>query len=173
MVPSRWAPSSRLLRRASGVLIVAFLAVQFVRPARPTGELPGNGTIAELVPVPRNVDSLLRRSCYDCHSANTRWPWYSRVAPVSWLIARDVRHGRSNLDFSRWSIDPVREPTPEQRFRWMCDDVRRDIMPPRAYLLIHSRARLTHLEKEVLCSWTGRQPATALPQDASQDSASY
>lgn len=90
----------------------------------------------------------------------TRWPWYSQVAPVSWLIIRDVRHARADLDFSRWSIDPVREPTPQQQFRWMCQDVRRGIMPPRLYLLVHHHARLTEDDAEALCAWTEAQLAT-------------
>jgi len=111
----------------------------------------------DLVSVPRHVDSLLRRSCYDCHSADTRWPWYSEVAPISWLIIRDVRHGRSNLDFSRWSTDPMREPTPEQRLRWICRDMRRGIMPPRLYLLAHRNARLSDGDRDALCAWTDEQ----------------
>lgn len=138
---------------ASIALVVVAIAIQLIRPERPQGELPADGRMTEFVTVPGDIDSLLRRSCFDCHSDETRWPWYSRVAPISWLVAHDVRHGRSNLDFSRWSIDPVREPTPEQRFRWMCREVRSDIMPPRVYLLAHPHARLTAAEKHALCAW--------------------
>ena len=67
------------------------------------------------VDVPPAVLHLLRRSCFDCHSHETRWPVYARPAPASWLVARDVRAGRLDLNFSDRSVDPVREPTPAQR----------------------------------------------------------
>lgn len=103
------------------------------------------------------VDVRLLPRCYDCHSDETHWPWYFRVAPISWLVAYDVRHERADLDFTRWSVSPVREPTPEQRFRWMCREVRSDIIPPRAYLLAHPHARLRASEKNAPCAWTDQQ----------------
>lgn len=120
-------------------------------------------SIADHVTVPADVHALLRRACYDCHSGETRWPWYSRVAPVSWWIARDVRHGRSNLDFSRWSTDPDREPTPAQRLRWTCRDIREGAMPPRAYRLVHPEARLTDEEKDAVCAWTRKALRDLVP----------
>ncbi len=155
--PLHRAGLKRLAHVAGVLLVIAMVGVQFSRPERPRGELPSDGRMNELVVVPGSVDSLLRRSCYDCHSEDTRWPWYAQVAPLSWLITHDVRQGRSNLDFSRWSVDRAREPTPQQRFQWMCQDVRRDIMPPRLYLLTHRHARLTETEKHVVCAWADEQ----------------
>ena len=116
------------------------------------------------VEVPAEIEALLRRACYDCHSHETRWPWYARISPVSWLIARDVEHGLSNLDFSRWSTDPVREPTPVQRLAWICRDVRDGIMPTRAYLLLHPSARLSADEEDALCEWSERAQARLVRQ---------
>lgn len=137
-----------------GTLVLALLGLQLIRPAAPRGTLPGDGTLADHVNVPPGVDSLLRAACYDCHSDETSWPWYSRIAPLSWLIVEDVRHGRSNLDFARWSTDPVREPTPTQRLTWICDDIREGIMPPRLYRLAHPEARLSDDEQDRICAWT-------------------
>jgi hypothetical protein len=125
------------------LLVFALLSLQLFRPDAPRAVLPGDGSISDHVAVPGDVEVLLRTACYDCHSGETRWPWYSRVSPVSWIIASDVQHGRSNLDFSRWSIDPDREPTPVQRLKWMCRDIREKIMPPRLYRLAHAGARLS------------------------------
>jgi hypothetical protein len=147
----------RAVLRSSALLKVAFvlaILIQFIRPPEPVGELPADGTLMELHEVPEPVATVLRDACYDCHSGDTRWPWYARVAPISWLIVNDVRHGRSNLDFSRWSLDRDREPTLFQRLTWICRDVRRDIMPPRLYTLMHQDARLDDAEKELLCAWT-------------------
>jgi hypothetical protein len=139
---------------ALGAAVVVLLAMQLIRPTVPGATLPGDGTIGDHVDVPTDVDSLLRAACYDCHSDETRWPWYSHVAPLSWLIVEDVRHGRSNLDFSHWSTDPVREPTPTQRLRWMCDEVRKGIMPPLLYRVAHPEARLSEEEQDAICAWT-------------------
>lgn len=170
-LPSHHARLKQVARIAGILLVIAAAGAQFIRPERPHGELPGDGRMNELVVVPGSVDSLLRRSCYDCHSDETRWPWYAQVAPVSWLITRDVRHGRSNLDFSRWSLDPAREPTPQQRFQWMCRDVRRDIMPPHIYLFAHPRARLTEADKDVLCAWADERVSAAQRRDGHETSA--
>jgi hypothetical protein len=137
-----------------GALGGVFLGLQLVQPEAPGPALPGEGSLADHIPVPADVEATLRQSCYDCHSGQTRWPWYSRVSPVSWLVADDVRHGRSHLDFDHWSTDPVREPTPVQRLRWICKEAREGLMPPRLYLLAHPRARLDDYETERLCAWT-------------------
>jgi hypothetical protein len=110
--------------------------------------------MSRYVVTPPAVEAVLRTACYDCHSPETRWPWYSNVSPFSWWIVGHVEHGRSNLDFSSWSIDPIREPTPEQRLRWTCEEVRDGFMPPPSYLLAHSEARLTPAQKDLICAWT-------------------
>jgi hypothetical protein len=139
-----------------GLLILAALVLQCFQPAPPSPTLPGDGPMSNHVSVPDEVEALLRQACYDCHSGETRWPWYSRISPLSWLIVRDVQHGRSNLDFSRWSTDPVREPTPDQRLRWICEDMEEGEMPPALYLLAHPEARLEEEEQDLICAWTVR-----------------
>lgn len=141
---------------ALAVPLIAFLVTQLFQPRPPGPVLPGDGTLSDHVSVPGHVETLLRKACYDCHSGETRWPWYSRVSPVSWLIARDVQHGRSDLDFSHWSTDPYREPTPDQRLRWMCEDVREGSMPPRLYRLAHPEARLSEEDRDAICVWSTR-----------------
>jgi hypothetical protein len=110
--------------------------------------------VADFLAVPAPVDLLLERACYDCHSAETRWPWDARIAPISWLLVDHVQHGRSNLDFSSWSTDQDREPTPPQRLEWICRQTRDGTMPPRLYRLMHRAARLTSEEQDRLCRWT-------------------
>lgn len=154
MVNRNRRSGARYAGAAAGLLFLALLAAQLVRPAAPRGVLAGDGTLLDHVAVPDRVQVLLRRACSDCHSDKTRWPWYARIAPISWLVARDVQRGRSNLDFSRWSTDPVREPTPLQRLRWICRDIQQEIMPPRLYRLAHPEARLSEQEQDRICAWT-------------------
>jgi hypothetical protein len=145
----------RALRGVLATLLVLFGAAQVIR--RPDLDNPPilpSGRLQEHVQVPADIDSILRRACYDCHSHETRWPAYARVAPVSWLVARDVRGARADLNFSAWSTDPDREPTPRQRLGGICSDLRKGIMPPRSYLLMHRSARVLPAEIERICQWT-------------------
>lgn len=104
--------------------------------------------------VPPQVMAILRRACYDCHSHETRWPWYSRLPLASRMLASDARLGRADVNFSGWSADPVVEPTPRQRLGGICYDATRRIMPPAAYLLLHPTARLTDADVQQICDWT-------------------
>src|SRR5437764_11402850 len=87
---------ARRLRIAVGALAGALLAVQAFRIDRT------NPPVEQDVAAPAGVEALLRRACYNCHSHETVWPWYSHVAPVSWLLAHDVSEGRRELNFSTW-----------------------------------------------------------------------
>lgn len=86
---------------------------------------------------------LAKRACFDCHSNETVWPWYSHVAPVSWLLQRDVDEGRSKLNFSEWD-------KPQKEADEAAKEVREGEMPPWFYLPTHPEARLTDAEKQAL-----------------------
>jgi hypothetical protein len=121
------------------VLIVALL-IQFIpfghshtNPPQ-TGEPPWNSA---------GTGTLFRRACYDCHSNTTIWPWYSHVAPVSWLLQRDVNGGRSHLNFTEWN-------RPQKHAKDVAAEVKQGDMPPWFYLPMHPNARLTEVEKQAL-----------------------
>ena len=87
--------------------------------------------------------ALIRRACFDCHSNETVWPWYSHIAPVSWLVQRDVNGGRSHLNFTEWD-------RPQQHAKDVAEQVKQGDMPPWFYLPMHAAARLTSAEKQAL-----------------------
>ena len=87
--------------------------------------------------------TLVKRACFDCHSNETTWPWYSHIAPISWLVQRDVEVGRRKLNFSEWN-------RAQEGAREMIETVREGEMPPLQYWLIQSKARLSPAEKEAL-----------------------
>jgi len=98
------------------------------------------------------VAAILARSCQDCHSGRTRWPWYGRIPPASWLLNHDVKEARSHMDFSRWakySPDDKRQMLTE-----IAANIRNNEMPPGRYLLIHRDARLSADELARLYAWT-------------------
>jgi len=102
--------------------------------------------------VPPEVDALLARSCNDCHTSETRWPWYSQVAPASWLVARDVNEARRKLSLSDWGRYDARRAG--RKLGEMCDEVKEGGMPITPYLLLHPVARLSEADKNTLCEWT-------------------
>jgi hypothetical protein len=110
-------------------------------------------------PVPPHVMSTLRRACFDCHSNETRWPWYSSLPVASWLIGRDVTSGRGQFNFSRWT-----EYNPFDRAGLLvkiCELATAHAMPPQRYRMLHAEARLPDTDVTELCAWT-RIEATRL-----------
>jgi hypothetical protein len=100
---------------------------------------------------PPQVAAMLHAACYDCHSSETKWPWYSRVAPMSWLIANDVNDGRRNLNLSDWPNDnPTRA---AKRLEDMSEEIGYGEMPPKKYTAIHTDARLTPSQLKELTDW--------------------
>src|SRR6185295_14271411 len=135
----------RVLKVTIGIVLVALLGAQAVRPDRT------NPPVESDVAAPPVVAALLRRACYDCHSHETVWPWYSLVAPASWLLAHDVREGREELDFSNWgAYGPQRK---AKKLRETADEVLQSEMPPRLYLLMHREARLNDGERRAVAAW--------------------
>ena len=128
-------------------LCVGFIIIQFVPVNRANPQVEGDFRSSA------EVDSILRRACYDCHSNETVWPWYSHVAPLSWVIAHDVNEGRAALNFSTWN-----QLSPEKQAKGMkesWEEVAEDKMPTWYYVALHPEARLSANDKSVLRSWAG------------------
>ena len=102
--------------------------------------------------VPPPVKRILRRACMDCHSNETRIPWYGRVAPASWLLAKDVTEGRQAMNFSDWGSRGAA--VHMAMAAAACEHVRRGRMPKPQYLMIHPEARLSSADIEVMCGWS-------------------
>ncbi len=144
----------RVLRIVGIVLAVVFVAIQVVRPERTNP--PFNP--AHEIRAPRNVQPILERACYDCHSNETRWPWYSNIAPMSWALAHDVEEGRDELSFSEWSS--YSESRRLHLLDEICEQVEKGEMPLKPYTLMHPRAKITIEDKRALCVWTGLERAS-------------
>ena len=125
------------MKRFAIALSLVVIGIQFVPVSR------DNPPVLEGIAVPPGVREILRTSCYDCHSNETRWPWYSHLAPASWLVQYDVREARSHFNVSEWDAD---DPEGEGA----AGRVRRGEMPPWYYLPAHPEARLDPDEKESL-----------------------
>jgi len=121
------------------------IAIQVVRPART------NPPVASDVGAPPEVATSLRNACYDCHSHETRWPWYAAVAPVSWLVAHDVNHGRHELNFSTWgAYDATKR---RKKLAKSIKELDEGEMPLWYYVPMHPEAKLGDAERAALRAW--------------------
>lgn len=165
--------------RVALMAVVVLVGIQFIPVDR------SNPPVTSDVQAPAEVDAILRRACYDCHSNETVWPWYSRVAPVSWLIAEDVEEGREELNFSTWppgDSDTDSDSDADSNADSNADSdggvaglledldelIEEEEMPPWYYVLMHSDADLGHEERTQLRAWAARLRTTLTPAAASR-----
>lgn len=140
----------RIVRRVVLGILVALVAVQFVPVTR------SNPPVETEVSAPPEVRAVLRRACYDCHSNQTVWPWYASLAPASWLVARDVRNGREELNFSAWNRITAQQQVKKLKETWT--EVADGEMPPWFYLAVHRDGVLSAEDRTVLRKWALSAP---------------
>jgi hypothetical protein len=145
----------RWVVRAGLVFLVLVVAIQFI-PVETT-----NPPVEGDIPTSPAVKAVLRRACYDCHSHETVWPWYSHLAPISWPLVRDVQEGRAELNFSMWH----RYSTPQQvkKLQESWKEVSEGEMPPWYYLPVHRDGRLSDDDRTLLEQWA-RTPTEGTPR---------
>jgi len=154
----KWLP-----RTALGAAVV-LLALQATNPARTNPPVTPGADLCATNPPPAAVVTLLHNACYDCHSYETTWPWYAHIAPASWLVADDVNEGRKHLNFSQWPQgDPAKAAKTLDRINEVIDYKE---MPPAKYTVIHTNARLTESQRQLLLDWSDAAAKRLRPADA-------
>ena len=139
----------RRLKRAAVALVAVFAAAQLVRPERANPPIDPSRTIQAHVDATSKLPAILNRACSDCHSNATVWPWYTQVAPVSWLMARGVAEGRKAVNFSEWA---AYSPNQQQMLLTAsCDDASTGRMPG-PWTLVRPEARLSPQDVETICA---------------------
>ena len=146
----------RWCSRMGLAVLATLLTIQLVPYGRDHANPPVTGEPAWDAPETR---ALARQACFDCHSNETEWPAYSSIAPVSWLVQRDVNEGRAVLNFSEW-------PRPQQEAKDAPEEVVQGEMPPATYALVHAHARLTAADRDRLAQGLGRTLGVAVKQAA-------
>lgn len=109
-----------------------------------------------------DVKTILENSCYDCHSNQTNWPWYSYIAPVSWLVSKDVHDGRKHLNFSNWENLSTEKKADKLDEIW--EYVSKGEMPMPIYTFMHPSAKLSNEQKTVLKNWTSGEMSNLPPK---------
>jgi hypothetical protein len=144
--------TSTLLKRIVIGLAIVFAGMQFLRPDRTNPPVNAGQSVQATAQVPTEVGAVLRRSCFDCHSSETRWPWYSGVVPMAWGVANHVEEGRAKFSFSDWGTYPPRKRV--AILEKICDEVREGRMPLREYLWLHRDATLSEADWKSVCDWS-------------------
>jgi hypothetical protein len=135
----------RALRVVLLLLAGVFVVIQFFQPDR------SNPPVRAEIAAPPEVKAVLRRACYDCHSNETVWPWYSYVNPMGWLVGGHVPEGRAHLNFSEWeTLETQKRYHMKQEILEVLED---GSMPLPSYLLLHGDAELSAEDKAVLRRW--------------------
>ena len=135
----------RVLRYVLIGLGVLFVAIQFIPVER------SNPPVTGLVDAPEDVLTTLRRSCWDCHSNETDWPWYAYVAPASLRVTQHVWMGREHVNFTEWDSYDAEEL--DEAYEEIAKEIEKGGMPLSDYLLVHRNAKLTKSDRERLVSW--------------------
>jgi len=129
------------------LIVLIFIGIQFV-PMDVPADVPSKAENS--IEAPENVQAILKRSCFDCHSNHTTFPWYSSIAPVSWFTKYHVKEGREHMNFSTWaSYDDEKK----LKFLQKIPKAIKSKMPLPSYLLIHKEAKLSDADKEAITKW--------------------
>jgi len=127
------------------IILIIFIGIQFIPVDR------SNPPVKSDIPAPLKVKQILVNSCYDCHSNQTRWPWYSYIAPISFYIARDVEEGRDELNFSEWDKYDLRKKF--KKLDEVVEEIEEGKMPPKQYIWLHPDAKITPEDLDAIRSW--------------------
>ncbi len=140
-----------ILKKILLVLLIVFIAIQFIQPARNTNGQVLPTDISKIVSVPENVQNILRTACYDCHSNHTNYPWYNYIQPAAWMLANHIKNGKKELNFSDFGSYSQRRQ--ESKFKSIASQIKDEEMPLYSYTIMHKNARLTKEEKMLIINW--------------------
>lgn len=147
----------KILKIMALVLFIGFIVIQFIRPDFTNPPVNAADTLENSMPIPDNVKKILNRSCSDCHSNETKYPWYSKIQPSAWFLKDHIDEGRRELNFSVWNTyEPRRK---KRKLDEMCEQVEAKEMPLPSYLWIHSDAEMSSEDVKTLCDWTKAENA--------------
>ncbi|MEO6134332.1 MAG: heme-binding domain-containing protein [Ginsengibacter sp.] len=140
-----------ILKKILFLLLFVFIAIQFIQPARNTNGQVLSTDISKVVSVPENVQSVLKVACYDCHSNNTRYTWYVNIQPIGWMMAKHVKNGKHELNFSDFGSYSTRKQ--QSKLKAIASQIKDDEMPLTEYKIMHGDARLSKEEKDLIINW--------------------
>ena len=142
----------KILKIVVLVLSIGFVVIQFIRPDFTIPPVNAADTLENSMQLPDNVKRILNRSCADCHSNETKYPWYSKIQPSAWFLKDHIDEGRHELNLSVWNTyEPRRK---KRKLDEICEQIEAREMPLPSYLWIHGDAKMSDEDIKTLCDWT-------------------
>ena len=141
----------KLYKKVLLAIGIMFIAIQFFRPSRNVNAALLQTDITNTIDVPEPVMAVLKNSCYDCHSNNTRYPWYMNIQPIAWFLANHIKDGKKNLNFSEFGSYSLRRR--QNKLKAIAEEAESGDMPLSSYTMIHSGAKLSDSEKKLINDW--------------------
>jgi hypothetical protein len=142
----------KILKIIAIIVFVGLFGIQFIRPNRTNPPINQAETLEANTNVPADIEAILNRSCNDCHSNKTNYPWYSNIAPISWKLVEHIEEGRDEMNFSKWGT--YSKERKQRKLEQICEEVEEKKMPHNQYLWIHWDAKLSFEDINKLCGWT-------------------
>ncbi len=133
------------------VILVVFIAIQFIRPTHNKSGQVLPTDITKKANVPDKVLDVFKNACYDCHSNNTRYPWYVNIQPMGWIMARHIKEGKENLNFNDFGSYSKRKQA--NKLRAIAESIKDGSMPISSYTIMHTDAKLTEENKKLISDW--------------------
>jgi len=132
-------------------LLLVLITIQFIQPTRNKSRQASRMDITRVFPVPEKINGILKNSCYDCHSNNTRYPWYAMLQPGGWLLASHIKKGKQELNFNEFGSYSRRRQ--QSKLKSIGNSIKDETMPLSSYTLIHRSAKLSQTERDLVTNW--------------------
>ena len=139
------------LKKSGILLLIVLTGIQFIQPARNKSGQALATDITNTFSLPQKVQTIFKSACYDCHSNNTRYPWYTNIQPVGWLLAKHIKDGKADLNFSEFGSYSSRRQM--NKLRSIENSIRDGTMPLSSYTLIHDDAQFSKDDKALIIDW--------------------
>jgi hypothetical protein len=132
-------------------LLLAFIVIQFFQPDKNNNSVLATNDITKVVTVPDSINSLLHTACYDCHSSNTDYPWYSNIQPLGWWLADHIKEGKKELNFNEFGTYSTKRQL--RKLEEVKHEVNDGEMPLNSYTIIHQNAKISAAQKQLIATW--------------------
>lgn len=140
-----------ILKKATIMVIVLLVVIQFFKTKENISTQVSENAITQHYDIPKNIQNILKTSCYDCHSNNTNYPWYNKIQPVNWWLSDHVNEGKEELNFDEFNTYSTKKKL--HKLDEVIETIRDNEMPLKSYTLIHGDAKLSGSDKQELEAW--------------------
>ncbi|WP_420573958.1 heme-binding domain-containing protein [Kordia sp.] len=141
----------KILKKIAVLALIVLIILQFFGPEKNEGDVADLQAFLTETNPPASVQASLKAACYDCHSSNTRYPWYSNIEPISYWMAGHVKHGKEELNFSEWSTYSVKRK--DHKLEEVIEEIEEGHMPISSYTWTHGDAKLTETQIKEIADW--------------------